>query len=333
VPEIYEFRIPEDRAAAVLPPGAGVVLGGSVRRVEVPGDSPLFETIGEAQRAARARGGFFYSSWSVRRPPGAAEAREATLFLLRPQALTEQAGEPADGGIALDTRRLPKKDVVATLAGERLVGQRVADLVLEAGLTGVELRPVRHRERRDAQSIELEEVPAGRALLQRAAAAGHPHPGWSFWVWLNRPQQQPLLATAFDEHWARTRPGRRRRESTTVPWYQLVVVSRPVRTVLPTRFGIGPFDEDEAGEYRDPAARIAGLNLLSACYVAAEDRDGSDFAETRETVGRTAGLLRPTSLLLVSRRVRDLFTEQSIKGIAFEVAHLVRNAEPALPGS
>lgn len=333
MPEIHEFRIPEERAAAVLPPGAGVVLGGTVRKVEVSGDSPLFEIIGRAQRAARAEGGFFYTSWDVRRPPSPVEARAASLFLLQPQARTEQAGEPADRdeGIALDTRRLPKKDFVATLAGEYLAGQRVADLVVDAGLTGVELRPVRHRERKDAQQIALADVPAGRELLQRGAAAGHPHPGWSFWVWLNRPEQAPLLAEASEERWARASPGRRRREATAPPWYQLVVVSRPVRTVLPTRFGIGPFDEDEAGEYRDAAARLAGLNILSPCYVAAEDWVGADFAETREMVGRAAGLLRPVPLLLALPRVRELFMEHAVKGVAFEVAHLVRNSEPVLP--
>jgi hypothetical protein len=335
VREIYEFRIPEERAAAVLPPDAGVVLGGSVRKVEVPGDSPLFGAIRRAHRAARARGEFFYASWNVRRPSGAGEVAAASLFLAQPLARTEQAGEPAGGGpgagIALDTRRLPKKDFVATLAGERLVSQRAAGLVLDAGLTGVELRRVRHRERQDEQEIALAEVPAGRRLLEGGAAAGHPHPGWSFWVWLNRPEQQPLLAEAADQHWARALPGRRRRAAAAAPWYQLMVVSPPVSTVLPTRFGIDPFDDDDAGEYRDPAARVAGLNILSPCYVAAEDWDGSDFAETREKVGRAAGLLRPAPLLLVSRRVRELFTAEGVKGIGFEVAHVVRGSEPTFP--
>lgn len=334
MPEIYEFRIPEERAAAVLPPGAGVVLGGTVRKVEAPGDSPLFEAIGRAQQAARAKGGFFYTSWDVRRPPSPAEARAATLFLLQPRAHTEQVGEPAGGepGKTLDTRRLPKKDFVATLAGERLVGQRVAELVLDAGLTGVELRRIRHRERRDEQQVLLADLHAGRELLRQGEAAGHPYPGWSFWVWLGRAEQQPLLARAADEQWARSGPGRRRREAAVPPWYELVVVSRPVRTVLPTRFGIGPFDDDKAGEYRDPAARVAGLNILSPCYVAAEDWVGSDFAETREKMGRVAGLLRPVPLLLASPRVRELFMEHAVKGVAFEVAHLVRNSEPVLPG-
>lgn len=332
--EIYEFRIPEERAAAVLPPDAGVVLGGTVRKVEVAGDSPLLGTIRRAQEAAGAAGGFFYASWYVRRRFSAGEVRDAWLFVAQPRAVTEQAGEPRDGeaGLGLDVRKLPKKDFVATLAGEFLVGQRVADLVLDAGLTGVEVRRVRHRERKDEQEIALAGVPAGRRLLERGAAAGYPHPGWGFWVWLNRPEQQPLLSEAVDQHWTRTHPGRRRRESAVAPWYQLVVLSRPVSTVLPTRFGIDPFDEDEAGEYRDPAARVAGLNLLSACYVAEEEWDASDFAVTREKVGRTAGLLRPVPLLLASRRARDLFHEHGVKGVAFDVAHLVRNGQPTFPG-
>jgi hypothetical protein len=334
--EIYEFRIPEERAAAVLPPDAGEVLGGTVRKVEVPGDAPLFEAIRRGHEVARAAGEFFHASWSVRRSSTAAEVRAASLFLVRPRAVTEQAGEPAGGApgavIALDTRKLPKKDFVTTLAGEHLVGQRVADMVLDAGLTGVELRRVRHRERMDEQEIALSKVPAGRRLLERAEAAGHPHPGWGFWVWLNRPEQQPLLQAATEEHRARTQPGRRRRETASVPWYQLVMVSRQVPTVLPTRFGIDPFDDDDAGEYRDRASRVAGLNILSPCYVAEEAWDGSDFVETREKVGRKAGLLRPVPLLLASARVHGLFAERGIKGIAFEVAHLVRNGEPTFRG-
>ncbi len=329
--EIYDFRIPEERAAAVLAPDDGVVLGGTVRKVEVAGDSPLFDTIRAAHQAARARDGFFYASWQVRRRFSAAELGAASLFRLIHTGFTEQAGEPAGDGIALDTRRLPKKELVVTLAGERLASQRLASLILDAGLTGMELRPVRHGERSGEQSIDLARVPAGRRLLEAGAAAGYPHPGWGFWVWLGRPEQEALLADATGQHWDATRGARARRKAAAPRWYQLVVVSPPVPTVLPTRFGIGPFDDDPAGEFRDPAARIAGLNILSPCHVAADAWDASDFAETRERIGREAGLLRPTPLLLVSPRVRELFDEHDVKGASFEVAHLVRGGEPVLP--
>ena len=330
--ETYEFRIPEARAAAALPPEAGEVLNGRVRRVAAAPDSPLFEAVGRAAEAARARGEVFFSSWSVRRRFAPGEAESAALFLLLPEAATEQAGEPGESGeIALDLRKLPKKDVVVTLAGERVVSQRVAELVLEAGLSGVELRRVRHRERKDEDPVDLSAVPSGRRLLEMAAAAGHPHPGWGFWVWINRPEQRPLAEAAAEEQWALAGPARRRREAAAPPWYRLVVVSRPVPTVLPTRFGIDPFDDDERGEYRDAAGGVAGLNLLSELYVDGEGWDGSDFAETREKVGAAGGLVRPKTLLLATPRVRALFAGQGVKGVSFEAAHLVRGGEPALP--
>lgn len=331
--ESYEFRVPEARAAALLPPDAGEVLNGRVRKVTAPPGSPLFEAVGRAAEAARARGEPFFTSWSVRRRFAPGEAEAAALFLLQPEGVTEQAGEAAEGGeIALDLRKLPKKDVVLTLAGERLVSQRVAELVVDAGLSGVELRRARHRERKDEAPVDLAAVPSGRRLLAAAAAAGHPHPGWGFWVWINRPEQRPLAEAAAGEQWALAGPARRRREASAPPWYQLVVVSRPVPTVLPTRFGIDPFDADERGEYRDAAAGVAGLNLLSELHVDADAWDGSDFAETREKAGAARGLVRPKALLLATPRVRALFLERGVKGVSFEIAHLARGGDPVLPG-
>ena len=184
--EIFDFRLTEERAAAVLPPGTGTTFpGGTVRKVLTPGGSEAFKIIGSMHRAAMARGSRFYSSWSVRRRYGRREIETARLFRLIATGFTHEASDPADppndGLIALDSRRLLKaKDLVVTLSGEYLVSDRLARLLIEAGASGIELRPVRHKERKGEGSVRLESYPAGRELISRAAAAGYPHSTGSF---------------------------------------------------------------------------------------------------------------------------------------------------------
>jgi hypothetical protein len=115
-------------------------------------------------------------------------------------------------------------------------------------------------------------------------------------------------------------------KSTLSAWYQLEVSSRPLEVLEPTRFGINPFDLDEAGEYRCPLGHVAGLNLLSELWVKRESYDGSDICATRQHVGmrsRQGGVFRPYPLLLISPRLRRLLGEMRAKGCEWEVAHLV----------
>lgn len=107
-------------------------------------------------------------------------------------------------------------------------------------------------------------------------------------------------------------------------WYQIEVRSRPLEVVEPTRFGINPFDLDEAGEYRCPLGHVAGLNLLSEVWVKRESYDGSDICATRQHMGmrsRNGGVFRPYPLLIISPRFRRLLGELKAKGYEWEVAH------------
>jgi hypothetical protein len=109
-------------------------------------------------------------------------------------------------------------------------------------------------------------------------------------------------------------------------WFQLEVTSRPLEVAPATRFGVGPFDPDERGEYRCPLGHIPGLRILSELSVRREDWDGADVCAAKQYVGyrsRNGGAFRPYPLLLVSQRVRKLFGELKSKGFALEVAHLV----------
>jgi hypothetical protein len=109
-------------------------------------------------------------------------------------------------------------------------------------------------------------------------------------------------------------------------WFQMEVTSRPLEVAPPTRFGLGPFDPDERGEYRCPLGHIPGLRILSELSVRREDWDGADVCAAKQYVGyrsRNGGAFRPYPLLLVSQRVRKLFGELRAKGFDLEVAHLV----------
>lgn len=109
-------------------------------------------------------------------------------------------------------------------------------------------------------------------------------------------------------------------------WYQLEVTSRPVGVAPVTRFGVSPFDLDEAGEYRCPLGHIAGLRILSELSVKREDWDGADLCATKQWVGyrsRNGGVFRPYPLLLVSQKLRRVLGGLKARGFDLEVAHLV----------
>ncbi len=106
-------------------------------------------------------------------------------------------------------------------------------------------------------------------------------------------------------------------------WHQLVITSKPVPTVPPTRFGISPFDDDPKGEERCPLGHVAGLRVLSELWLSRAGWDGSDFCCTKEMTVLGGGLIMPVPEILISPRLRKLFLEHKITGYRVEVAHLV----------
>jgi len=71
---------------------------------------------------------------------------------------------------------VPKgKEIATTIANEIIVSQRLAEKMIDAGLTGFELRPVRHKARYEDDPVDLRQVPTGarffkRPRLRRAAS-------------------------------------------------------------------------------------------------------------------------------------------------------------------
>jgi hypothetical protein len=224
------------------------------------------------------------------------------------------------GDLRLDLRRLPKNvDIARSIAEEWVVDQRFAELILDSGLSGVELGRVLHRSAPD-ESLDLGSVPTGRRLLEEAADLGIVPGSSEYWVWLNRPENHGALEAARAE--AETEADTRRPSESLPVWYQLRVTAPPVPVAPPTQFGADVFDDDPKGSHRCPLGHVAGLNLLSEIYIRREDWSETDFAVTRELVGDRRGLLRPAPLLLISQRARALLVDHRIKGYRVEVAYL-----------
>jgi hypothetical protein len=265
------------------------------------------------------------------------------MFLMRITSVFEPCGEECGtkydestacpkcgaGGIqkstlTLDFRRLPKRaDIAATIANERVVSQRLAQLMVDAGVSGFELRPVRHKARYDDDPADLAATSAGRALLEEAHRLGYALTSWQFWVWLNRPEQSNRVDNAQRENTSKLERSDAAQRGIWPVWYQLVITSLPLPCVPPTCFGINPFDKDTEGKYRCPLGHVSGLNILSEVSVAGAAWQGSDLSLTSEFVGARGGVLRPAPLILVSPKVRALLLDNRIKGAEFEVAHLV----------
>lgn len=348
--EVAEFRIPEEYARIHLEPGQGVPLGSgpmppSVRKLVVSTTDPLYQKIGELSRAFLREGKFFFHGWDIRRYYSKEEIAAAELFQLFITAVFEPEGEECGtvydyseacehcgfgrrqvSDLVLDLRKVPKsKDIAETISGDEwIVNQRLADLLVDAGATGFELRPVRHRARYEDDPIDLKRYPSGQELLRRAEECGLDYWSWQFWVWVNKREQSLLLDRAREER-RQAMEARERRGLIKRPpvWYQLVVTSRRVPVVPPTQAGIEPFDEDPEGRYRCPRSHLLGLSLLSELWLSREGWDGSDIACTAQAFGARMGVFVPSPRLLISPRLRKLFEEHRIKGYRVEVAHLL----------
>lgn len=338
--ETIEFRIPEEAARRVLAPDDGTVIGKTVRKIELSPTDSRFSLIRDAEVEYRRRGEAFFTSWNLARHYGIQELDSAELLRLSIARVFEPAGEECGtrysdsdacricgagrrqiGDLRLDLRTLPRRaDFARSIADEWVVSQRLAELILDRNLTGVDLGRVLHR-RAPAEAIDLSSVPAGRDLIEAAEAHGiSPHSD-EYWVWLNRAENHAAFEVARTEAELLEKATRLPPRDLPV-WYQLRISSAPVRVAPHTRFGTDIFDDDPQGTYRCPLGHVAGLNLLSEVYVRREHQPEADFAMTYEHVGDRRGVLRPAPLLLVSQRVRAVLVEHEIKGYDLEVVHL-----------
>ena len=219
---------------------------------------------------------------------------------------------------------MPKgKGIARTIADELIVSQHLAERMIDAGLTGFELHPVRHKARYEDDPVDLHRVPSGQEILRRAEAAGAPHPGGRFYIWVNREENRALFDQARAEHAALKGREVRRGVKALPVWYQLVVKSADAKIVPPTRVGINPFNEDPDGQCSCPLGDLIGLNLLSEVSISAANVSGADIICSRQFIGVRRGLLRPSRVILISPKFWRLIDSESLRGDSIEVAHLV----------
>lgn len=343
--ETYEFRVVEDFAGRLFGPNEGKDIGSKiVRLIELDGNDPRLPKVGEMQRLIEQESGrAFFHGWDIERHYSAREIQAATLFTLWITAVFEPAGEecgteydestacPKCGAgaaqvsdLRLDLRKAPKKnDIARTIANEIIVSHQLAEKLVDTGLTGFDLRPVRHKARYEDDPIDLRLVPTGREIIAKAEAAGFPYSSGRFDVWLNRAENRALFEKACAEN-AAMREVKERCKGKPLPvWHQLVPTVTSAEIIPPTRVGIDPFDEDPKGECRCPLGDLIGLNLLSEVSISAASRGDADLVATQQFIGVRRGLLRPRRILLISPRLWRLIESENLRGVEIEVAHLV----------
>lgn len=339
--EYTEFRIPEKQAKNFLDPDEGTLLGGTVRKLRLNVRDPRYNQIGEIDRAFRDVGDRFFLGWEIRRKYTHAEIKQAELFQLDVTTIFEPPGElcgtvyddtvacPVCGAgrkqisdLVLDLRRLPrKKHIACSIAGELVISQRLAELLVDTDMTGFELRPVQHKGYYTDTPISLKQVPTGREILRLAQEAGYIESSWDFFVWLNRPERSDLLKLARQEY-VDVMTRRELQKIGNLPiWYQLVVTSTPVPVIPPTRFGVRPFGSGDEKMYECPYGHVSGLNLLSELWIPRCDWDSKDIGITQNNIGWQQGLLRPMPLLLISPRLWHLLKLEKIQGCRVSVVH------------
>jgi hypothetical protein len=339
--EIVELRVVECFAPMLFADNEGERRS-LIRKVTIETNDPRFAEVGRLQRHLRAtQDDSFFLGWQISRRYSEAELTRAACFQLIVPTVFEPPGEacgtiydetracPICGSgavqiddLCIDLRKAPEgTDIARTIANELIISQHLAELMVGTGLTGFQLRPVRHSARFENDPIDLSQTPAGRDILERAAAAGAPHPTGKFFVWLNRAENHALIdrarkqyaAAKADEDHGKRQP----------VWYQFAIDSVSVDIVPPTRAGIDPFDDDPEGHHRCPRGHLLGLNLLSELSIRAMPIIETDFVCSRQFIGVRRGSLRPTRMITVSPKVHHLFESERIKGADFEVVHLV----------
>lgn len=354
--EMCEFRVVEQFADRLFAPDEGVRLGDHVvgydtRRVELSTSDPRFRQVALIDEELRRRyNRRFFHGWDLRRQYTKNEIKAADLFCLNIRAVFEpdakacgtqfdysdtcpicSAGRRQVSDMISDLRKIPRqKHIARTItADEWIVSQRLAELMLDANLTGFEFGSVRHKAHYVDDPIDFKAVPSGKELLRLAEEAGYPYGTWQFYCWLNR-KEQSMLSRQMTEEWIAMRSERSQRLRKPYPaWYQLIITSRRVPTVPPTRFGNNPFDDDVAGRYRclhdnltHEKAHVSGLNLLSEVFVRSEDYDGSDLVCTKDYVGGFKDWFTPGQILLISPQFRSLLIENEIRGWSADVSYL-----------
>lgn len=340
---LYEFRIFEEYASSLLKDNEGEKLG-LVRKVIVDINDPLFKSIGDLNKELKSKGKFLFSFFKPIYRYSKLELENTEILKLNITGVFEPTGEECGtiydesmicpicksgrkqiSDLILDLRKVPKnKNIAKTLAdNEIVIDQKLANLLIEKKLKGFELRPVKHKAYCKEEAIDLTKLKKGNELLKKAKDAGIDHHSWRFYVWLNQPEQSLLYEEMINEYILLTNYSNYQKISSIPKWYQLNIISKPVKIASNTKFGIDPFDEDKEGKYKCPNGHVSGLRILSELSIEKDSWDGSDINLTETMIGYRQGVYVPSPLITISRKFYNLLNEYNIKGYEVERVHLL----------
>jgi hypothetical protein len=283
--EICEFRINERFASWLSQPNVGKLLAsGHVRQVKVAVGDPLFEEIrllDSKLRESEGRGLFTFSL--ITRSYSLKEIESADLLRMFITTVFEPAGEDCGtqydetsackfcgsgarqvSDLYLDHRKLPKtREIASTIAGEVVVSERLARILKEAQIRGIDFGPVLHRGQYSDDPIDLRTTPSGRRLMEAAQREGVSHHSEEYYLWLNRAENRRVWDAAHDEYIVRQKEKEAKSRKIWPKWFQLIMTSNPLPIASSTRTGADVFDVDSEGAHRCPRGDNIGHAILS----------------------------------------------------------------------
>jgi hypothetical protein len=105
-------------------------------------------------------------------------------------------------------------------------------------------------------------------------------------------------------------------------WYQLKVIGKAGNIAETTKLGSDPFSQSTAS-WECPQGHSRVTAFQSEIFLHRKEWDGSDISTTSSLFGQGRNLLRPTPLIIISQRIYRAIQSAGLKGVSYEVAHLI----------
>ena len=299
--EYIEFRILKEYAHLLFKEDEGVDLG-SVKMVIITPTSPEFMKIGELQKEARKHDDFFFTCFEYKRRYTEEEINNAKWFLMFRTRHFEPTAEEC-GTIYDESSACPicgsgaKQLSPLKLRRNSIPNADMAETIAWGEETVVSEKFVAMIKENNLEGMNFEQVISPRKRGQV----------------LNYYQVHPLYYVDFSK---RSIFGQTPFDLSGEIPEQTRTYNQPDGTTFTEVY--------PKVVYKCPNGDNMGLRLLSEAYMKAIPLlDKLDFFASRQTVGGRAGLIRPHHLFFCSNRMMRLIKEYKLKGIKFEVAHIV----------
>jgi hypothetical protein len=114
----------------------------------------------------------------------------------------------------------------------------------------------------------------------------------------------------------------RKPTKTSKDWRQLWITGQAGKLAEATKLGQDPFKPDEVS-WRCPVGHAIVTQFLSEIYLRRDAWDGSDISVTTDLFGQGRSSLRPRPLIIISQRMYSVLHKAGLKGLSYEIAHLV----------